>query len=579
MTNFEIERLPFDKAAIDVWAEADGRHRNWPVVYTIEGKHEIYVGESTNVALRMNQHLKVPERQNLSRIRVVLSQAFNKSVCLDLESQLIKYLAADSKYIVQNRNHGITDADYFDRDKYRATFDELFKELLKEGVLTRSIPDIVNSDLFKFSPFKALNTDQAVAIEGVLEKLFADLGTGVETPIVIQGDPGTGKTIVAVYLMKLLVDISGSREGEDLDSDSMFSDYFKQGFREQLQNLRLGFVIPQQSLRKSIQKVFKRTPGLSADMVLSPFDVGQSLVKYDLLIVDEAHRLGQRSNQSSGPLNAKFTNVNQALFGNDELSWTQLDWIKAKSNNQLFLLDSAQSVKPADLPVKVVTALADSARESHSHFRLFSQMRVAGGADYVDYVGKVLAGTQRGRESFGNYDLKFFDDINAMRDAIESKDREVGLSRLVAGFAWPWASKKNKATHDIEIDGVRFIWNRTDVDWINSRTSREEVGSIHTVQGYDLNFAGVIIGNDLGYDTARHEIVFHRKNYHDKKGKENNPSRGIYYTDDDLLTYVTNIYRVLMTRGILGTFIYVCDPDLRVYLRTFFESAEDLEKK
>ncbi|MEG0589505.1 MAG: DNA/RNA helicase domain-containing protein [Aurantimicrobium sp.] len=571
MTSFNIERLPFNKDAVSVWAEADTRHKNWPVVYTIEGTDEIYVGESTNVANRMFQHLAVEQRQHLKRIKVILDDRFNKSVCLDLESQLIRYLAADSKYKVLNGNHGITDADYFERDRYRETFNELFDELLKEGVFTRSIPDIVNSDLFKFSPFKALNTDQSVAIEGVLEKLFEDLENKTDTPIVIQGDPGTGKTIVAVYLMKLLVDIAKSAPDEQLDSDSMFSDFFQQGYREQLRDFTIGLVIPQQSLRKSIEKVFAKTPGLSKSMVLSPFDAGASKEHYDLLIVDESHRLGQRSNQPSAAQNKKFTDINTALFGNDDLSWTQLDWIKAKSTHQLYLLDSAQSVKPADLPAEVTAALVQQARSANSFFRLVSQMRVAGGTDYIEFIGRIFAGTQQGPESFGNYELRFFDDIAEMRKEIFEKDKEVGLSRMIAGYAWPWASKNDPSEVDIQIGNLGLTWNRTATDWINSPTSLEEVGSIHTVQGYDLNYAGVIIGPDLGYDPVSKKIVFHRENYHDKKGKENNPRLGIEYTDEDLLNYVVNIYRVLLTRGIKGTFVFVCDPALREQLGQNFD--------
>jgi DUF2075 family protein len=566
MTSFNIERLPFNKDAVSVWADSNPRHKNWPVVYTIEGSDEIYVGESTNVANRMFQHLAVEQRQHLKKIKVILDDRFNKSVCLDLESQLIRYLAADSKYKVLNGNHGITDADYFERDRYRETFNDLFEELLKEGVFTRSIPDIVNSDLFKFSPFKALNTDQSVAIEGVLDKLFEDIENKSDSPIVIQGDPGTGKTIVAVYLMKLLVDIAKSQPDEQLDSDSMFSDYFQLGYRKQLKDFTIGLVIPQQSLRKSIEKVFAKTPGLSKSMVLSPFDAGASKEHYDLLIVDESHRLGQRSNQPSAAQNKKFTDINNELFGNDDFSWTQLDWIKAKSTHQLFLLDSAQSVKPADLPAAVTSELVSQARMAHGYFRLTSQMRVAGGSDYIEFIGRIFAGTQQGPKSFGNYELRFFDDLGEMRQAIFEKDKEVGLSRMVAGYAWPWVSKNDPTAVDIQIGDVGLTWNRTATDWINSPTSLEEVGSIHTVQGYDLNYAGVIIGPDLGYDPVAKKIVFHRENYHDKKGKENNPRLGIEYTNEDLLNYVVNIYRVLMTRGIRGTYVYVYDSNLRNYL-------------
>lgn len=89
------------------------------------------------------------------------------------------------------------------------------------------------------------------------------------------------------------------------------------------------------------------------------------------------------------------------------------------------------------------------------------------------------------------------------------------------------------------------------------------------MQGYDLNYAGVIIGPDLRFDKATGRVVFSRVDYFDKKGRENNPKLGITYSDDDLLEYVRNIYTVLLTRGIHGTYVYVCDPDLREHFRKF----------
>ena len=567
MTNFRIERLPFDADALGVWAKTDQRNNNWPVVYTLSAENEIYVGETTNVANRLHQHLAVPERKDLKRVRIVFNDTFNKSVCLDLESHLIRYFHADGNYQVLNRNYGITDADYFERDKYRETFDELFDELFREGLLTRSIPDIINSNLFKFSPFKALNTDQAVAVESLLELFFVDLEAGRGRSIVVQGDPGTGKTIVAIYVMKLLLDIAKSDQDEMLDRDTLFANFFDGDYRKLLQDFRVGLVIPQQSLRKTIQAVFAKTPGLERTMVLTPFEVGESAEPFDLLIVDEAHRLGQRANQPSAAQNAKFTTINEALFGEDRSNITQLDWIRAQSRHQLYLIDSSQSVKPADLPKKDLDELVAQARSEESYFRLASQMRITGGSDYIDFIGHLLEGEQPGPETFGTYDFRLFDDVGAMRDAISEKDQEFGLCRLIAGYAWPWVSKNNPEAHDIVIHGVKFTWNRTATDWINSPTSLEEVGSIHTVQGYDLNYAGVIIGPDLGFDPKTGQMVFHRENYHDKKGKENNPRLGIVYSDDDLLDYVKNIYRVLLTRGIRGTYVYVVDDALRDHLR------------
>ncbi|MBB5640632.1 DUF2075 domain-containing protein [Cryobacterium roopkundense] len=582
MTSFEIERLDFTKAAVKVWAPLDRRNTNWPVVYVLDDAKiargpalsDVYVGESRNAAARMLQHFESPEKTRLSTMRVIVDSTFNKSVCLDLESYLIRMLAGDGSYRVLNRNDGMTDADYYERDVYRETFRDVFDELQRDGVFTRTIPEIENSDLFKLSPFKALSLDQAIAVEEILDGLFQDLVAGGRSTTVVQGDPGTGKTVVAIYLLKLLVDIATTATAEDLDSDSLFSEFFVEGYRELLTGVRIGLVVPQQSLRESIKKVFRKTPGLHQNMVMTAFEVGLAVDSFDLLIVDESHRLNQRANQSSAAQNKNFRLITEKLFGRDDKTKTQLDWITAQSAHQILLLDEAQSVRPSDLPPEVLMELVHTAKNERRHHPLTSQMRVQAASDYVGYVRRIL-GTAGGNgmtqavpaETFDGYDFRMFDSVKEMRHAICRRDAEVGLSRVVAGFAWPWKSKTDKTAYDIEIGGCQLRWNNTQTDWIASPTSLGEVGSIHTVQGYDLNYAGVIIGPDLRFDTLKGSVVVDRGSYFDKKGKENNTVLGKKYTDDDLLRFVRNIYAVLLTRGIRGTYVYVCDPALREHLR------------
>ncbi len=569
MTDFSIEKLPFDKAAIDTWGATDPRHRNWPVVYVLNNQKQVYVGESYNVTKRLGQHLKTPEKQAMQRVRVVLDERFNKSACLDLETLLIQLFAGDGQLAVLNSNSTQTDQDYYERDSYRRTFEQVVDALREnEHLFKRTIPEIINSDLFKFSPFKALNTDQAAAAEDILDGLFEDLEKDVGSISVVQGNPGTGKTILAIYLLKLLEDIRRHDPEEAPDSDTLFSDYFTPEHIELLQDLRMGIVVPQQSLRQSIINVFKRTPGLSKSLVLTPFDVGGSSEPFDILIVDEAHRLNQRANQPSAALNKRFAEINKQLFGADDPSRTQLDWIRKQSKHAILMLDTGQSVRPADLPAAATKALLSEAHDMHRVYPLQSQMRVKAGSDYVGFVRSLLSDELPSAvPDFGDYDLRFFDDLSEMRREIEFREREHGLSRLIAGYAWEWKSKTDKSAFDIEIDGEQLRWNSTQKDWINSPGSINEVGSIHTVQGYDLNYAGVIIGRDLRLDPETGRIVFDRSQYFDKKGRENNPKRGITYSDEDLLEYVKNIYSVLLTRGIRGTYLYVCDPELRQLLR------------
>ncbi|AMM31951.1 ATPase AAA [Sinomonas atrocyanea] len=572
MTSFRIERLALDSDSVKLWAAGDTRHRNWPVVYTLNNDSSIYVGESLNAATRMTQHI-ANGRGSLNAVRVIVDDRFNKSACLDLESYLIRFFAGDGKFTVENRNEGITDADYYDRGQYQQTFDQVFETLRKEGMFSQTIPQIVNSDLFKLSPFKALTQDQAGAVNDILEGLFEDLEDGRPSTIVIQGDPGTGKTIVAIYLMKLLSDIRSHHNEDVVESDSIFAEYFLEGYPDLLRDFRVAIVVPQQSLRQSLQNVFAKTPGLTKNMVVSQFDVGFSEAPYDLLIVDEAHRLSQRANQSSGVRNRDFQTINERLFGSDDDALTQLDWIKKQSTHQIFLVDAAQSVRPADLPRERMESLLSGAKDDHRLYRLLTQMRLHAGEDYVTYVRSMLTQSAPEPQRFDEYEFALYEDLTDMLGKIREKEHESKLARLVAGYAWPWVSKKNPKAYDIEIDGCRLRWNSTDRDWINSPKSVNEVGSIHTVQGYDLNYAGVIIGPELKYDPMLQRIVSDRSSYHDKKGKENNPRLGIVYSDEQLLEYIVNIYGVLLTRGMRGTYVYVCDPALRAYLSRFIPRA------
>jgi DUF2075 family protein len=563
MTDFELIKMPFDQESVVTWSLSNAIAQDWPVVYLLSDDKSVYVGETKSATKRFHQHLAHEKKKHLSQVGIILNDKFNRSVCTDLESNLISLFSADGKHKVLNANAGMSNGNYYQRNEYRESFNEIFDILVKDGILSRPVSEIINSNLFKFSPFKALNFDQEIALSEILKRLSIDAETGQGSQLIVQGEPGTGKTIVAIYLIKLIRDIAQISHDDLSDMDSIFSDFFTSEYAAVFENMKIALVVPQQSLRETIEKVFTQTPGLDKTMVLTPFEVAKSDTHFDLLIVDEAHRLGQRANQSSAMLNKQFTEANINLFGIDDKSKTQLDWIETKSTHQILLLDPEQSVKPGDLPLGITNQIINTAKSESKLFKLVSQMRIKGGNDYLDFVNKLFAETPAPKKDFNGYDLRFYDDFESMRNEILQLNEEFGLSRLLAGFAWEYKSKKKPELFDIEIDGHQLRWNQTVKDWVNSPNSVHEVGSIHTIQGYDLNYAGVIIGNDLGYDPILKKLVFRRENYFDIKGKENNKVLGIEYSDEDILKYVVNVYRVLLTRGIKGTFIYVCDPELR----------------
>lgn len=575
MTAFEIEELPFSAEGVRLMDAQRDQFSNWPVVYLIHDDRQIYVGETGNARARMGQHLKSRQKQHLREVRMVFDERFNGSACLDLESFLIRLFGGDERYEVLNRNEGITDRDYFQRTMYQETFDAVFTELRRRGYFSGTISEIENSDLFKLSPYKQLNREQETAVLEVMDGLVHDLDAPQHTTAVVQGDPGTGKTIVGIYLIKLLRDLAQFDPTDDVEGDSVFSDLFLAGSREAFEGLSIALVVPQSSLRESVRRVFQRIPALRETPVLTPYQVAEHEGTFDVLVVDEAHRLTQRASQSHGTLTKKFGEIVRDMFGSDDPDINQLDWIQKKARHTVLLLDTDQSVRPADIEPEVFTRVINRASEEQRLYRLETQMRVAGGKEYLNVVRQILSDEPPERlPDIGDYEFTLFDDLGAMRRRIRERDREHGLARLVAGYAWPWRSRKDPSAADIEIDGVALPWNRRPVDWIASKTSLEEVGSIHTVQGYDLNYAGVIIGGDLRIDPATGRLAVNRGNYFDQKGKANNGMRGRPTTDDDLLRYVVNIYRVLMTRGMRGTYVYVVDPLLRDRFRSLVASAD-----
>lgn len=555
ISSLQINKYSFSKAGSEEFALNNYMKNSWPVVYVIKDdqKKEAYIGESTNAINRMKNHLSNIERTRLKDLLVISCDKFNKSAVLDIESNLIQYMSADKTYKLQNGNAGLVDHNYYQRDQYTLLFKDIWEQLRSENYAQNSLSRIDNTDLFKYSPYKSLTSDQHNSILEILDRLTAR----ESNTIFVEGGAGTGKTILAVYLMKLLkTDIRDYHldEGDDVYSSELLQ-ILK--LKEKYPNPRIALVVPMTSLRKTLKNVFRSVKGLSASMVIGPSEVSKN--EYDLLIVDEAHRLRKRENIT----NFKSFDDSNKLLGFDKYTGTEIDWILKQSKNQILFYDEHQSIKPSDIDQSKYESVKLSA-DSYS-LRLVSQLRVKGGLDYIGYIDNLLhCRLNQGDEKFKSpsYEFKLYDSLNLLYSDLQNKETEFGLCRLLSGYSWEWKSKKNDVT-DITIDGLSLKWNSTNEDWINSDNAFNEVGCIHTTQGYDLNYTGIIFGNEITYDRETKSIKIIAKNYHDKKGKN-----GIQ--DPALLKdYILNIYKTMMLRGIRGTYIYVCDDALREYFKNF----------
>lgn len=524
---------------------AEDKVLNWPMVYILANHDSAYVGQTTSVATRMSQHGANEEKRDFETVTIIFNEEFNTSVITDYEHRLIGYMHADGRYTLTNKNDGMTDTNYFSKAAYTAMFEELWEMLRRLELADHTISEIEESEVFKYSPFKGLTTDQRVALDKILGAI--DAGLDKADPIVVEGMPGTGKTVLAIYLLKTLRD------------DPRYKDM----------NIRI--LEPVTSLRETLRKSLKNVSGLSPSDIIGPYDLVKSKMGYepgegkcfDIVLVDESHKLKRRVNLGTQFKN--YDDVNREL--GLEKHATQMDWIVNQARLPIFFYDPLQSIGPSCLgQVAMRQALGKAA---DSPIKLESQMRVKGGDAYLMYIRAVLDGTQDARCAFEGYDFVLHEDFGDFVDCFERDYQKHSLSRMIAGYAWKWKSKKNADACDIVIDGIGLKWNCTYENWVGRGVDdpviAHEVGCIHSIQGYDLSYAYVLIGDDLvlGEDGAPES---NKAGYYDRNGFAT-------ASKEELDCYIKNIYYVLLTRGILGTHVYVQDSKLRGYFSKFLPRA------
>lgn len=551
----EVQRYPFSREALNDLRNNAFATGSWPLVYVLSDDNHLraYIGETTDTLTRLSTHLKHDDKRLLTAVHLITSEYFNKSATLDVESLLIKYMAADGKYTLLNGNLGLADHNYYQRRPlYENVFREVWNRLIAKGVASRTLDHLDNSDVFKYSPYKSLSFDQR---QGLLTILHELLNPGVQN-IVVEGGAGTGKSVLAIFLFKLLNSEEHQINLREFSDEEAEIQSLVASLRHAMPKPKMALVVPMTSFRTTLKKAFQHVSGLSPDMVISPSELTKQ--HYDIVLVDESHRLRKRKN-----LGAYFGSFDKACgaLGLDKHSCSEVDWVCQQSDKAIFFYDEGQSIKPSDADVEVFQRLK-AAHGSVTH-RLLSQFRVKAGQPYVEFVDKLLNVSVDEGVVFTdrNYEFKVFDSVKDLVSTINEKEEQVGLSRLIAGYSWPWASKKDSGAYDIVIDDVHLRWNSTNTDWINKQGSYREVGCIHTTQGYDLNYAGIIFGEEIRYDPGSQSIFIEKGNYHDRTG-----GQGIK-DPAELKQYIINIYRTIMLRGIRGTFVYACDDALREYLK------------
>lgn len=560
--SLQVSRYAFESEIVTKLDSNNFAKNFWPLVYVLShgSKKYAYVGETADALKRMATHLKHEEKGKLSAAHLISSDKFNKSATLDVESKLIQYMAADGNFKLMNGNLGLADHNYYQKEElYSKLFKDVWDELRSVGLVTHSIEYINNSDLFKYSPYKSLSQDQVVGLKEILKGI---LNRDTKS-LIVNGGAGTGKSVLAMFLFKLLKSGDNDVNFKEFSDDEKEMRLLVNELQQIYPDPKMALVVPMSSFRKTLKKAFTSIDGLSAKMVVGPAEIANDT--YDIVLVDESHRLRKRVN-----LGAYFGAFDKAAiklgFNNKECD--ELDWMLKQSEKSIFFYDQNQSIKPSDVDRSAFERLEK--QQQTKLLKLKSQFRVNAGNDYVDFIEKLLANDLKGTPVFlpKNYELVLFDSPEDLVEEIHKRNEEYGLARLIAGYSWPWVSNKDSSKFDIQLGNVSLKWNSTSVDWINVPNSVTEVGCIHTTQGYDLNYAGIIFGHEIGYDPVKNEIVINSDNYHDRNGKQS------IKDPQQLKGYILNIYKTILLRGIKGAYVYACDKNLRNYLKKYIQDSQ-----
>ena len=285
-----------------------------------------------------------------------------------------------------------------------------------------------------------------------------------------------------------------------------------------------------------------------------------------MLVVDEAHRL----NEKSGLYRNKGENQIKEIIHTAKLS--------------VFFIDDRQKVTLRDIgDSKEIKKWAKQAGAEIHEAELASQFRCNGSDGYIAWVDNALQIRETANYTLDgiDYDFQVCNSASELRDRIFEKNDLGGKSRIVAGYCWDWASKKNRRAPDIEFPNEKFAmqWNLTDDGslWILKAKSIDQIGCIHTCQGLELDYVGVIVGPDL---IVRDEVILTRPEYRSKqdssiKGykslKEISPKKASKLADD----IIKNTYRTLMTRGQKGCYIFCTDPETNLWFKSRLRASID----
>lgn len=380
--------------------------------------------------------------------------------------------------------------------------------------------------------------EQRVAYEEIIHLSVKSQKDHKKRTVICKGGPGTGKSVIAVCLLA------------ELTQRGQFVQYVsKNSAPRQVYAAKLKGEIT----KSCIDNMFK-----GSGMYMQ---VGRNMIH--TLLVDEAHRLNEKS----------------GMFHNQ--GENQIKEIIHAAACSVFFIDENQRVTMDDIgSVDEIVKWAEEEGSEVTELELVSQFRCNGSNGYLAWVDDLLEIRKTANYTLEglDYEVVLCDDPEDLRRAIIEKNKTDNRSRILAGYCWDWPkdSRKNSDFHDIKIGDFGISWNLDDGQaFAISEKSVNEAGCIHTTQGLEFDYVGVIIGDDMRYENGHVVTDFTKRAKTDqslkgiKKMFKENPDKARKRADE----IIKNTYRTLLTRGMKGCYIYCTDPGLREYIRSRLDVA------
>lgn len=522
--------------------------------------YEVYVGETNDIGRRTLQHLnddakkrddwnELAKRADVNMF-VIGHDHFNKSLTLDIENRLMLYLSSVDQVKTVNNRRSNNQNKYYTSSEMEPLFSKIWRKLRQYKKDLFPIEQVIrDSAIFKASPFHSLTKEQANAQTLIMDKIKrAVLNDERGQLIFVEGEAGSGKTVL---LSNLFYNINTE-------------------LTDEIGHTAKNFLLINHDQQLTVYKQIAKKLDLDRedpDVVSKPtrfINQHGEEDPVDIVLVDEAHLL--------------WTQGKQAYRGKN-----QLHDILKRAKVTVVIFDKHQTLTTEEYwKDDEIDAYRREAINQGNLIHLENQMRMDASSRTINWIRSLVYGKEIKPVPTDDrsYDLKIFEDVNDFEEAIKShastkESEEHGLSRMLATFDWEYINNKSPENEDywnVKVDEWQRPWNlqlpvdrqqrikNKKLSWAEQPQTINEVGSTYTIQGFDLNYSGVIIGPSVKYRNGK--IVFDSKFSRNKKAVQNRTLTGgsKINASEQLLA---NELNVLLTRGVHGLYIYAVDDELR----------------